>query len=75
MIGDLEGNNGNEMVGYIDNLIISKAIRDSSYITNNLFNSDFTTDTYFDDGIQTVLPMETTIGDPIVSGNHVVLSS
>ena len=74
MLGDLQGNNGNEMIGYIDDLIISKAVRDNGYVTN-LFNNDFTTDTYFDDGIQTVLPMETSIGAPIISGNHVVLSS
>lgn len=77
MLGDLRGNDGNEMIGYIDNLEISDQIRDNgnSYITSFLM-SDISIDNYFDTGIQLVTPMEKTIDTPLnISSNNIILSS
>ncbi|MEI7478586.1 MAG: hypothetical protein WCJ81_09255 [bacterium] len=53
------------MIGYLDNIVIAKTIRNANEI-NTLTTNDINTDTYYSTGIQVALPLETPLEDPVI---------
>ena len=74
MLGDLATNDGNELIGYMQNVIISTDNWDDPQVAN-FASSDIVQSNYYDTGVKIILPMQDAVNPQTTITNNQTVRS